>query len=129
MAASDDTWDRKARGETETERLDRNWSMLVQELRVVQTGVQFLIGSLLILPFQVGFGTLSHPLRLLYLATVAAASGFLPGLRVLSRNSPSTPCSAKRCCHRHTAGRLASVRRATASTGKGSADKRTIRAR
>jgi O-antigen/teichoic acid export membrane protein len=73
VAASDDTWDRKVRGETETERLDRNWSMLVQELRVVQTGVQFLIGSLLILPFQVGFGTLSQPLRLLYLATVAAA--------------------------------------------------------
>src|ERR1700687_3362856 len=29
------------------------------------------------------------------LATVAAGSGFLPGLRVLSRNSPSTPCSAR----------------------------------
>jgi hypothetical protein len=30
------------------------------------------------------------------LATVAAGSGFPPGLRVLSRNSPSIPCSAKR---------------------------------
>jgi hypothetical protein len=28
----------------------------------------------------------------------------LPGLRALSRSSPSTPRSAKRCCHRHTAG-------------------------
>ena len=28
------------------------------------------------------------------LATVAAGSGALPGRRVLSRNSPSTPCSA-----------------------------------
>src|SRR5436305_1892608 len=63
------------------------------------------------------------------LATVAAGSGFLPGLGVLSRNRPSTPCSANRCCHRHTAGRLASVWRATASTGRRSADKRTIRAR
>ena len=43
--------------------------------------------------------------------------------------TPSTPSSVKRCCHRHTAGRLASVWRATASTGKRSADKRTIRAR
>ena len=39
-------------------------------------------------------------------AVVSAASGALPGLRVLSRNRPSTPLSAKRCCHRHTVGRL-----------------------
>ncbi|MFQ6331819.1 DUF6328 family protein [Nocardia sp. CWNU-33] len=73
MAAQDHASDRNPRGETETQQLDRNWNTLVQELRVVQTGVQFLIGSLLILPFQAGFATLSHPLRLLYLATVAAA--------------------------------------------------------
>src|SRR5204863_3855032 len=34
-------------------------------------------------------------------AVVSAAIGALPGLRVLSRNRPSTPLSAKRCCHRH----------------------------
>ena len=39
-------------------------------------------------------------------AVVSAASGALPGLRVLSRNRPSTPLSAKRCCQRHTVGRL-----------------------
>jgi len=39
-------------------------------------------------------------------ATVSAAIGALPGLRVLSRSRPSTPLSAKRCCHRHTVGRL-----------------------
>ncbi|MEV6431652.1 DUF6328 family protein [Nocardia sp. NPDC051463] len=73
MTAQDHTSDRNPRGETESQQLDRNWESLIQELRVVQTGVQFLIGALLILPFQTGFATLSHPLRLLYLATVAAA--------------------------------------------------------
>src|SRR6266849_5900281 len=39
-------------------------------------------------------------------AVVSAAIGAVPGLRVLSRNRPSTPASAKRCCQRHTVGRL-----------------------
>ncbi|WP_238815369.1 DUF6328 family protein [Nocardia brasiliensis] len=72
---ADDEWNRDARGETETERMDRNWSTLIQELRVVQTGVQFLISALLIVPFQASFATLSPPLRLLYLITLAAAIG------------------------------------------------------
>ncbi|WP_433685708.1 DUF6328 family protein [Nocardia sp. CA-119907] len=75
VTAGDQDWDRRTRHETETQRLDRNWASLIQELRVVQTGVQFLIGSLLLLPFQAGFATLSQPMRLLYLATVAAAMG------------------------------------------------------
>ncbi|WP_405164939.1 DUF6328 family protein [Nocardia sp. NBC_01499] len=75
VPGSDETWNRDARGETETERLDRNWNNLVQELRVVQTGVQFLISALLIVPFQASFGTLSHPLRVLYLITLCAAIG------------------------------------------------------
>ncbi|MFI6166573.1 DUF6328 family protein [Nocardia sp. NPDC051052] len=75
MPSSDEAWNHNARGETETERLDRNWSTLIQELRVVQTGVQFLISALLIVPFQATFGTLSHPLRLLYLVTLCAAIG------------------------------------------------------
>jgi hypothetical protein len=37
--------DERERNETPTERLDRNWAELLQELRVVQTGVQFLTGS------------------------------------------------------------------------------------
>lgn len=40
------------RRETPTERLDRNWDELLQELRVTQTGVQLLAGFLLNLPFQ-----------------------------------------------------------------------------
>src|SRR6266480_4897648 len=36
--------------------------------------------------------------------TVATGSGFLPGLRVLSRISPATPSAMNRACHRHTTG-------------------------
>jgi len=38
------------RSETATEKLDRNWNDLLQELRVAQTGVQLLTGLLLTLP-------------------------------------------------------------------------------
>ena len=38
----DEAWDEQQRHETPVERLDRNWSDLLQELRVVQTGVQLL---------------------------------------------------------------------------------------
>ena len=47
-------WDAD-RDETEAQRLDRNWSSLLQELRVAQTGVQLLTGFLLTLPFQQRF--------------------------------------------------------------------------
>lgn len=66
-------WDAGDRSETQTERLDRNWSSLLQELRVVQTGVQLLTGFLLTLPFQERFDVLDDDMRLVYLATVAAA--------------------------------------------------------
>ena len=59
----DQQWDRRERGETEIERLDRNWNSLLQELRVVQTGVQLLTGFLLTLPFQQRFDILSHSMR------------------------------------------------------------------
>ena len=42
------------RDETSAERMDRNWSELLQELRVTQTGVQLLSGFLLTLPFSHG---------------------------------------------------------------------------
>jgi hypothetical protein len=45
--AGDTGRDSRERDETPTERLDRNWSDLIQELRVLQTGVQFLTGFLL----------------------------------------------------------------------------------
>jgi O-antigen/teichoic acid export membrane protein len=68
------------RNETPTEQLDRNWNDLLQELRVVQTGVQLLTGFLLTLPFQQKFLTLGDGERRVYLASVSAsilATGFL----------------------------------------------------
>lgn len=41
--------------ETETERIERNWAELLQELRVTQTGTQILTGFLLTLAFQARF--------------------------------------------------------------------------
>jgi hypothetical protein len=72
---ADQHWDRSARSETATERLDRNWSSLLQELRVVQTGVQLLTGFLLTLPFQQRFDILDGDMRTVYLVTVACAVG------------------------------------------------------
>lgn len=69
----DQGWDYAARKETETERLDRNWGSLLQELRVVQTGVQLLTGFLLTLPFQQPFHTLTWTVRAVYLATVVCS--------------------------------------------------------
>lgn len=61
------------RHETPTERLDRQWTELLQELRVIQTGVQFLTGFLLTLPFQQRFAELDSTQRGVYLATVSSA--------------------------------------------------------
>lgn len=65
----------KDRNETRTQRLDRNWLQLLQELRVLQTGVQLLTGFLLILPFQSGFSILNSFMQNVYLVTVLAAVG------------------------------------------------------
>ena len=67
-------WDAN-RDETEAERLDRNWSSLLQELRVTQTGVQLLTGFLLTLPFQQRFTVLDGTMRTVYLITVACSIG------------------------------------------------------
>jgi hypothetical protein len=72
---NDQAWDHEARGETSLQRLDRNWSNLLQELRVVQTGVQLLTGFLLTLPFQPRFDMLDDSMRLIYLGSVSCAVG------------------------------------------------------
>ncbi|GAA4987209.1 DUF6328 family protein [Kineococcus glutinatus] len=67
------------RNETPTERMDRNWAELLQELRVVQTGVQVLSGFLVTLPFQSRFEELDEFQRLVYLVALMlaiAATGF-----------------------------------------------------
>lgn len=62
------------RNESREERMDRNWGELLQELRVLQTGVQILAGFLLTLPFQDRFKTLDDFQVTLYLANVVVAS-------------------------------------------------------
>ncbi|WP_130416165.1 DUF6328 family protein [Xylanimonas ulmi] len=62
------------RPETPEQRSDRNWSELLQELRVMQTGVQLLTGFLLTLPFQPRFADLSTPQRVGYLMLVVVAA-------------------------------------------------------
>lgn len=58
------------RNETPAEKLDRNWSELLQELRVTQTGIQILVGFLLTLPFQARFGELDPVLVGVFLTAV-----------------------------------------------------------
>jgi hypothetical protein len=71
---AEERWDAD-RNETEAQRLDRNWSSLLQELRVTQTGVQLLTGFLLTLPFQTRFTQLDGLMRTVYLFTVACSLG------------------------------------------------------
>ncbi|WP_291524366.1 DUF6328 family protein [Branchiibius sp. NY16-3462-2] len=68
------------RHETPTEKLDRNWTELLQELRVVQTGVQLLSGFLLTLPLQSLFNDLAGWQKAIYMAATVCsvvASGLL----------------------------------------------------
>jgi hypothetical protein len=73
--ATEQAGDGVGRDETEAERLDRNWSSLLQELRVAQTGVQLLTGFLLTLPFQARFTQLDTVMRTVYLVTVSCSIG------------------------------------------------------
>jgi hypothetical protein len=61
------------RDETEAERLDRNWTELLQELRVTQTGTQILTGFLLTIPFQQRFTSLNEIQLGIYLVLVGFA--------------------------------------------------------
>lgn len=62
------------RDETPLERWDRNFSELLQELRVAQTGVQVLFAFLLTLPFTNRFGTVTRVERITYVVTLVAAA-------------------------------------------------------
>lgn len=64
---------RRHEGETEDERLDRNWNELLQELRVAQTGVQILTGFLLTLPFASRFTELATYQHYVYLAVLSGS--------------------------------------------------------
>jgi predicted neutral ceramidase superfamily lipid hydrolase len=80
------------RHESEAERLDRNYSEMLQELRVAQAGVQILFAFLLTVPFSQRFTQLSTFQEWLYFAvmiTVALATVMLvaptAGHRILFR--------------------------------------------
>lgn len=62
------------RHETPAERADRNWSELLSELRVLQTGAQILFGFLLTIPFQARFAELDDYQRGSYLVLVVLAA-------------------------------------------------------
>jgi hypothetical protein len=62
------------RHETALERDDRNLVELLQEIRVVQTGVQILFGFLLTIAFQPKFEKLSSFQKADYLGTLVAAA-------------------------------------------------------
>jgi amino acid transporter len=65
------------RGESEEVRLDRNLMELLQELRVVLTGIQVLFAFLLIVPFSAGWDSVTGFEKTVYFVTlllVAASS-------------------------------------------------------
>lgn len=62
------------RRETEQERLDRKWDDVLQELRVMQTGVQLLAGFLLTLPFQPSFADLDTVQEATFLGLMVTAA-------------------------------------------------------
>lgn len=71
------------RQETLTQRADRNWNEILQELRVTQTGTQIMSGFLLTLPFQQRFAQLRHYevaiyVVLILIAAVTTALGLAP---------------------------------------------------
>jgi hypothetical protein len=62
------------RDESDAGDMDRKWNDMLQELRVVQTGVQLLSGFLLTLPFTERFRTLDVWQERLYLSLVLLAA-------------------------------------------------------
>lgn len=75
-----DQWNFMARRETPTQRLDRNYAEILQEVRVAQTGVQLLLAFLLTVAFTPRFATLTGFERGVYVGALvlgAAANALL----------------------------------------------------
>ncbi|MFJ2932604.1 DUF6328 family protein [Streptomyces sp. NPDC087219] len=64
----------RGRDETTEERADRQWQDLMQEIRVVQTGVQILLGFLLTVVFTPRYESLSSTDKGIYILTVVLGS-------------------------------------------------------
>ena len=76
--------------ETKAERLDRELTELVQELRVLLPGVQVLFAFLLTIPFSVGFKSVGDAERAVYMlafcsTTISAILLVAPGARHRAR--------------------------------------------
>ena len=67
-------WNLRMRGETDLQRIDRNFLELLQELRVAQTGVQILFAFMLGLAFTPRFAALATWQHAVYLATLVSAA-------------------------------------------------------
>jgi len=65
---------RHIRNENEKHRWDRNFSDLLQELRVAQTGIQILFAFLLTLPFSNGFPRTTAPQKDVYIVALLTAA-------------------------------------------------------
>lgn len=65
--------DQDQRDETEAERLDRNYNELLQEMRVLQAGIQILFAFLLSLAFQQRFTEVTDFQRDVYIVTLIFA--------------------------------------------------------
>ena len=90
MAQADDA--DRARPENDAANADRRYTELLQELRVAQTGVQFLFAFLLSLAFTQRFGQITDVQKWLYVGTLIVASvaaalliGPVPAHRILYR--------------------------------------------
>ncbi len=83
MTRNDDPPSSADRRETPTERQDRLWGDILQELRVMQTGAQLTSGFLLTLPFQSTFEELSRTDKVIYLVLVCL-SLLITGLVITS---------------------------------------------
>jgi Family of unknown function (DUF6328) len=64
-----------ARGETELQRLDRNTSELLTEVRVAAVGIQVLFAFLLIVPFNTGWKSVTSFDRYDYFVTLLLIAG------------------------------------------------------
>lgn len=76
----DDSWNTHHRSEAPLKRADRNFAELLQELRVLFTGVQILLGFLLTLAFSPVFPGLDgfrHAVYVVTLLAAASSSGLL----------------------------------------------------
>jgi hypothetical protein len=70
----DDEWNRSVRGEGPQQRADRNFVDLLQELRVMQTGVQILFALLLTIAFTGPFADADTFQRVVYVATLTCTA-------------------------------------------------------